>query len=186
MTAPAFGHVHSGLASAKFDLADAVVVDQRSGGTWAIFLDSSLARWEVFIDAPNGRVFTAPETWESLDGPALVQFEDDFIRAYRGSQTRELRVLRDEVYMAGARARAAQEGTSHAPEGDRLRALQGRADEAVTAAAGMHGAASAAQLQVFATRHAALVDDLTALEEELARVRSAVDLAASALVRVLA
>ena len=100
-----------------------------------------------------------------------MQFGDDFIAAYRGTQQRELRVMTDEVYQAGARARAAQEGTAYAPESDRMRALKVRADEAVTAAAGMH-AASAAQLQVFATRHASLVADLAALEEEMARLRS--------------
>ena len=60
-----------GLASARFDLADAVEVDTRNSETWAVYLDASLSRWEVFIDAPNGRVFVSEDTWDSLDGPAL-------------------------------------------------------------------------------------------------------------------
>lgn len=185
MTSPALGHVHSALASAQFNLADAVHVDSRDGDVWAVFLDASLRRWEVFVDAVNGRVFVAPETWEGLDGPALVAFEDDFVLAYRGTDTRELRVLQDEVYQAGARRRAVREGTAFATPADRVTDLQRRADEAVVAAAGINEAPSAAQLQVFALRHAQLVEDLAALEADMARLRSAVDLSASALVRAL-
>lgn len=183
MAAPSYSHVHSALASAHFDLADAVLADTRDDGTWAVYLDTSLARWEVFVDGVNGRVFVAPETWDGLDGPAQVAFKADFVKAYRGTGKRELRVLTDEVYQAGARRRAAAEGTSFPVATDRLHDLKARVGEAVVAAAGINSANSAAQRQVFALRHAALVEDLTALEDELAKIRSAVEFSARALAR---
>ncbi len=180
---PAYSHVHSALASARFDVQDAVWSERRDGVEWAIYLDDSLARWEVYIDAPNGRTFVSSDTWDGLDGVARVAFKDDFISVYRGSDKRELRTLTESVYQAGARRRAMLEGTAYPVGSDRIADLQRRADEAVVAAAGLNQAPSAAQLQVFAMRHAQLVEDLAALEAQVGRLRSAVDLSASALRR---
>jgi hypothetical protein len=151
---------------------------------WAVYLDDSLPRWEVFVDAANGRTFVNGDTWKDLDGQARVMFKDDFVGAYRGTSKRELRVLTDDVYQGAARRRAYAEGTAE-PGRDRIADLQQRAQEAVIAAAGLNQAPSAAQLQVFATRHAALVEDLAALEDQMARLRGAVELSASALQRAL-
>lgn len=178
-----YGHVHTGLASARFDSSDAVTVTTIRGTEWAVYLDESLPRWEVFIDATNGRVFVSRATWDSLDGKARVAFEDDFMLAYTGTDKVELRQLTDEVYQAGARRRAALEGTAHVAPGDRITELQRRADEAVAAAAGINGAPSVLQLQVFAVRHAQLSEDLAALEADMARLRAAVEVSGSALQR---
>lgn len=182
-TAPSYSHVHSALASAHFDIDDSVLSDTRDDGTWAVYLDSSLGRWEVFVDAVNGRVFVAPETWDGLDGSAQVAFKADFIAAYRGTGKRELRTLTDEVYQAAARRRAAAEGTAFPVATDRIHDLKARVSEAVVAAAGINSTDSLAQRQVFALRHAAIVEDLTALEAELARLRGAVEFSARALAR---
>lgn len=176
---PAFSHVQSNLPSAVFNTADAVWVVN----DWRVFLDDSLARWEVFIDATNHLIFVSEATWDGLNGRARVRFEDDFMASYEGSDKRELRTLTDAVYQDSARRRAAAEGTALATPRDRIADLQQRADEAVVAAAGAGGAPSARQLQVFALRHAQLAEDLAALEEDMARLRSAVDLSASALHR---
>ncbi len=181
VSAPAYGHVHTSLASARFNVDDAVWSEIRTECTWAIYMDNSLSRWEVFVDAEHGRVFTSEETWDSLDGEAQVAFTNDFVRAYKGTNRRELRVLTDAVYQSSARARAQAAGTAHVAPEDRLRDLQRRAQEAVVAAAGVSRARSASQLQVLAQRHAALVEDLAVLEAELGRARSAVALAGSAL-----
>lgn len=188
MTHAKYSHHHSALASAQFDLQDAVLARSWDGEDWGVYLDDSLARWEVYIDATSGRVFTSEASWHSLDGPATVAFVADFITAYRGTGKRELRTLSDEVYQSAARARAAQEGTAHPQPGDRIAGLQARAELAVVAAAGLAGLSgrhSALQLQVFAVRHAQLEEDLLDLERAMARLRSAVDLSACALRDVL-
>lgn len=180
MTAPAFTYRHSGLRSARFLAEDAVLV----AGDWMVFTDSSLNRWEVYIDGVNQRTFVNADTWESFDGAAEVAFEADFVDAYRDRKVREMRFITTDAgpYAAAARQHAADRGTDVVRAKDRLTDLSGRADGLIIQAAGLNQAPTETQLQIFAVRHAKLVEEMQALELDMAKLRGKVSLAGVALV----
>lgn len=178
--APAFTYRHSGQRSALFLAADAVLV----AGDWMVFTDSSLNRWEVYVDGVHQRTFVNADTWESFDGPAEVSFEADFIDAYRHRAVREMRFITTETgpYAAAARQQAANKGTNTIRAKDRITDLSERAEGLVLQAASLNRTPSELELQIFAVRHASLVQDMVALENDLARLRSKIDTAGVALV----
>lgn len=180
LTGPPLTHQHTALASASFDVEDAIW----AGRGWAVYLDDTLALWEVYVDAVGQRTFVSSDTWEILDGPAEVAFVDDFVDAYRRSDTRAL-VFIDTTdrgpYGKAARRALAVQGVVVMPGKDRLTDLVERTTALSVEAAGINGAQSAYQRQVFAVRHAVLAQDLARLEQELAQARSAFGLATCAL-----
>lgn len=180
MTTTTFTHHHTGLASATFLSQDAVWVV----GEWCVFADASLLRYEVYIDGPNRRVFVHADTWESLDGPSTVAFQEEFIEAYEGRQVTEMQFLVTDSgpYGVAARAEAIAQGVADARAKDRLVDLAERADSLVIQAASLNQAPRKAQLQAFAVRHACLHQDLAQLEREMDRVRALVGLAGTALI----
>ena len=182
-TAPAYTHMHSALTSAVWVEDDAVIVSD----DWMVFLDTSLERWEVYVDAVGKRTFISPDTWESFDGPAEVAFEDEFVDAYRGGEVQEMRFIvasDNSPYAVAARKAAAAQQTDAVKAKDRLTDLTERADALIVQAAGLNARPTEVQLQVFSVRHARIAEDMAALEAELARLRGKIALAGVALVDV--
>ena len=174
--------MHTALASVTFDEADAVWVEAE----WAIYLDDSLGRWEVYIDAVGQRTFLSSDTWEGFDGGALAAFVSAYARDYYTdcSDTREMRridISPGGPYAKSARKAAKTQGVDTIVTADRLTSLAQRAQALAVQAAGINGAPSALQRQVFAVRHVAVAQELAALEQEVARLRSAVELSARTL-----
>lgn len=85
-------------------------------------------------------------------------------------------------YAKSARKAAKTQGVDTIVTADRLTSLAKQAQAlALALAAGINGAPSALQRQVFAVRHVAVAQELAALEQEVARLRSAVELSARTL-----
>lgn len=179
-SAPAFTYRHSGTRSARFLAEDAVLVADE----WMVFTDTSLNRWEVYVDGKNKRTFVNADTWEGFDGAAEVAFEADFIDAYRNREVREMRFIVTDSgpYGAAARKHAADKGVDVIRAKDRLTDLSERADGLVIQAASLNQAPTETQLQIFAVRHAKLVEELQVLEADMAKLRGKVSLAGVALV----
>lgn len=179
---PAFTYRHSGLRSGRFPAEAAVLARD----DWNVFTDASLNRWEVFVDGLNRRTFVNPDTWDSFDGVAEAQFEADFIDSYLDRRDREMRFICTDSgpYGAAARAQAAAQQVDVVRAKDRLTDLIERADALVIQAASLMQKPTESQLQLFAVRHANVLEDLAALEADMARLRAKVDLAGTALVDV--
>lgn len=175
MTTATYSHVHSSLPSAVFKEEDAVLgVDD-----WMVYLDESLERWEVYVDGIGRRTFVSSSTWDNLDGAAENAFEKDFVHAYLDRKVREMRFINTDAgpYGVAARAYAAAQGTDTVRPKDRMVDLAERADSLVVQAASLNRKPTEVQLQTFAVRHARMVEEMAALEADLVRLRSKVDLA---------
>lgn len=176
------GHLSS-ARTAQWDVQAAVVRE----GRWALYLDTTLASWSVFIDAEHSRAFTHPTTWDTVSTTemATANFCGAFLAAGLLGGLHQVDTA-DPVLQRAARV---QQGLSRpgetAADRDRLVSLRTLAQSLVVQAASLNLSATRTQSRLFSLRYADLRERLVALETDLAEVRGMVELAGTAYVDTL-
>lgn len=163
-------------AIADYDWPSSDVVVSR--GRWHVFTHPALDYMSVWVDVEATNVAISADTWETLsyEEMAIAAFFKDMVGGATGMRF----IVADAgPYAVAARKQALAQGTVISE--DPVQALITAINNLVLQAASMNRQPTALQQGIFAERYARLRSDLGAIEGQLDRARSALDLAGTVL-----
>lgn len=150
---------------------------------WNVYPDDSLERWEVYVDVDRQRTFVHQDTWDTIawDPRAQQTFFSTYVDV-EGETGMRFIVADVGPWVDAVRKEAVAAGTNVPEKKDRLQSLTERAQALILQAASLNQSATEGQAKTFSVRYSTLAGELAVLEQELARARGLVELAATAVV----
>lgn len=156
-----------------------------TGGGWLWNTHDLMDQNQVWVCRERHIVCMHPELWRTLqyDERSMTRFKID-VTGGAMADGMSFVVVDAGPYAVAAKKRAAAEGTDVVMAKDALTQLTEAAESLIIQACGLNNGATVGQLEIFASRYHLITSQLEELEARMAKLRSTVGLAGTALMDI--